>query len=73
MGHEERLTDMPAPMRWFLVAFKNVGFPVIVCIWLAYQQFIEGKDQRKAMGEFKEVIISLKASIDQQNRILRRQ
>ena len=74
MSHEnnDRMTDMPAPMRWFLIAFKNVGFPVIVCAYLAYMQFIDGKEQRKVIGEFKEVLTSLKTSIDQQNKILRR-
>lgn len=72
MSHEERITDMPAPLRWFLIAFKNVGFPVIVCVWLAYQQFVDGQEQRKALGEFKEVVMSLKTSIDYQTKLMKR-
>jgi hypothetical protein len=73
MNHNdgERLGDMPAPIRWVMVFIKNVGFPIVVCVWLAYQQFIDGKDQRKAINDFRDVLISLKGSIDQQNRILR--
>lgn len=73
MPHEERISDLPASLRWFLVAFKQVGFPVLVCAYLAYMQFVDGKDQRKSLGEFKDVMLSLKATIDQQNRILLKQ
>lgn len=74
MGHDnnERISDMPGPIRWFLVAFKQVGFPVIVCIYLGYLHFVEGEKTRYAQSEFKEVMVSLKASIDQQTNILRR-
>lgn len=68
----ERIQDMPAPLRWVMIFIKQVGFPIVVCVWLAYQQFVEGKHNTKALMEFKEVIIALKTSIDQQNRILRR-
>lgn len=72
MSDRDRITDMPAPLRWFLIAFKQVGFPVLVCVYLGYMQFIDRKEDRKAMSEFKGVIEGLKTSIDQQNRILRR-
>lgn len=72
MNDRDRLTDIPSPLRWFLVAFKQVGFPVMVCVYLAYMQFVDAKEQRKTMGEFKEVIAGLKTSIDQQNLLLRR-
>lgn len=73
MSHDnsERISDMPSPLRWFLVAFKQVGFPVIVCIYLGYLHFIEGEKTRSAQGEFKEVMVSLKTSIDQQTKMLR--
>lgn len=71
MQHEERMADMPAGLRWFLIAFKTVGFPVIVCIYLGYMHFIEGEKTRNTQNEFKEVMVSLKASIDQQTRILK--
>jgi len=70
--HEEHITDMPGPIRWFLVAFKQVGFPVLVCIYLAYMQFVDGRNNIKAINEFKEVMLSLKDSIDQQTKALRR-
>lgn len=64
--------DMPRQVKWVMTFINRVGFPILVCIYLAYMQFVDGKEQRRTMGEFKEVVISLKASIDQQNRILRR-
>lgn len=70
--NNERIADMPAPLRWFLVAFKQVGFPVMVCVWLAYNQFVSDKETVKALHEFKEVMVSVKDTLEQQNRILRR-
>lgn len=72
MNNEERLSDMPAPLRWFLVAFKQVGFPVLVCVYLGYMHFIEGEKTRNTQNELKEVMISLKGSVDYQTKILKR-
>lgn len=72
MNHEERLSDMPGPVRWFLVAFKQVGFPVLVCIYLGYLHFIEQEKNRSTQSDFKEVMVSLKTSIDYQTKILKR-
>ena len=68
----QRTTDLPPPIRWTLIAIKQVGFPVVICFWLMYQQFISGKETVKALQDFKEVMISVKETLDQQNRLLRR-
>jgi hypothetical protein len=70
--NEERLTDMPAYLRWFLIAFKQVGFPVIVCLYLGYLHFVEQEKNRNTQQDFKEVMMSLKTSIDYQTKILKR-
>lgn len=72
MTHEERISDMPGPLRWFLVAFKQVGFPVLVCIYLGYLHFIEGEKNRVTQNDFRDVMLSLKTSIDYQTKILKR-
>lgn len=71
MTHEERLSDMPGPLRWFLVAFKQVGFPVLVCLYLGYLHFVEEAKNRSVQADFKEVMVSLKQSIDYQTKILK--
>lgn len=78
MSDHQRLDDMPGPLRWFLITYKQVGFPMLVCAFLAYMYFIEQAKSRQSVNEFKEmfmkqteVISSLKTSIDQQNKLLR--
>lgn len=77
--NEERLADMPAPLRWFLITYRQVGFPLIVCVFLAYMYFIEQAKSRNTMADFKlsidtqnQTTNSLKTSIDQLTRTLRR-
>lgn len=72
MAFHERMDDLPAYMKWGLTLFNRVGFPVLVCCWLAYQQFISGKEIVKALQDFRETMIAVKDTLDQQNRILRR-
>lgn len=72
MDHPHRYDDMPRQLKWIMNFVNRLGFPILVCIWLAYQQFVDGKNNAKTLGEFKEVLIGLKTSIDQQNKILRR-
>lgn len=62
---------MPNGVKVFMAVFNRLGFPVMVCIWLAYQQFISGKETVKALQEFKDVMVQVKDSIDTQNRLLR--
>lgn len=71
MNHE-RTDDMPVYLKWIMTFINRVGFPIMVCIWLAYQQFVSGKETVKALHEFKEVMMSVKDTLEQQNRILRR-
>lgn len=68
----ERIDDMPIYLKWGLTVFNRVGFPVIVCAWLAYQQFISGKELTKAVQDFKEVMTQVRDTLEQQNRLLRR-
>ena len=63
--------DIPNNMKVFMTIFNRVGFPVIVCMWLAYQQFVSGKETVSALQEFKDVLIQVKDTLEQQNRILR--
>jgi len=55
-----------------MTVVNRVGFPIVVCAWLAYQQFVSDREQLKMMVEFKEVLISLKTSLEQNNRMMRR-
>ena len=71
MQHE-RNDDMPQYMKWFMTFLNRVGFPILVCIWLAYQQFVAGRETIKALSDLKEVLTQVGNSIEQQNRILRR-
>lgn len=71
MEHE-RLSDMPAPLRWTMIFIKQLGFPVAICFYLMYQQYVGGKETVLALHEFKEVLIQVKDILQQQNYILRR-
>lgn len=72
MQHE-RYEDMPRYMKLFMTFIERVGFPILVSIWLAYQQFVSGKETVRAINDFKEVMIQVKTTLEQQNRILRKQ
>ena len=71
MNHE-RQEDLPQYLKWVMTFINRVGFPIMVCMWLAYQQFVSGKETVTALQEFKAVMVSVKDAIDQQNRILSR-
>lgn len=71
MQHE-RTDDMPTYLKWGMTFINRVGFPIMVCVWLAYQQFVQAKETVKALQDFKEVMLSVKDTLEQQNRILRR-
>lgn len=61
-------------VKLFLDLFNRVGFPVIVCIWLGYQEVqLQNRERMRdqVLIEFKEVLNSLKASVDINNRLLR--
>lgn len=66
-----RSDDLPQYLKWFMTFVNRLGFPIMVCVWLAYQQFVSGKETIKAIQEFKEVMMSVKETLEQQNRILR--
>lgn len=71
MQHE-RQDDLPQYLKWFMTFINRVGFPIVVCAWLAYQQFVSGREIVKALQDFKDVMASVQATLEQQNRILRR-
>lgn len=71
MNHE-RADDMPLYLKWGMTFINRVGFPILVCMWMAYQQFVTGKETIKALEDFRIVMVQVKDSIDQQNKILRR-
>lgn len=62
---------MPGYVKWVMTFIERVGFPILVCIWLGYQQFISDKQIVKALQDFKEVMTKMTNTIEQQNRILR--
>lgn len=70
MNHE-RSDDMPQYLKWAMTFINRIGFPIVVCAWLAYQQFVSGKETIKALEGFKDVMIQVKDTLEQQNRILR--
>lgn len=52
---------------------KTLGFPIIVCIYFAFQQYTQGRETIAAINSFKDVVLSLRVSIDQQTQILEQQ
>lgn len=71
MQHE-RVDDMPVYLKWLMTFINRVGFPIVVCGWLAYQQFVMGKETVLALHDVKEVMIQVKDALESQNKILRR-
>lgn len=69
--HRSEEGYIPQNVKWIMKFINNIGFPIAVCIWLAYQNYTQGKETIKALNEFKEVVVSLKGSIDQQTRTLK--
>lgn len=69
--HRNEEGYIPQNVKWIMKFVNNVGFPIVVCIWLGYQQYTQGKEIVATLDSFKEVMISLKTSIDQQNHLLR--
>ena len=63
MQHE-RVDDMPQYLKWLMTFINRVGFPVLVCCWLAYQQFVTGRETIKTIQDFKEVLMQVKSSLD---------
>lgn len=56
----------------------DLGFSVVVCIWLLYQNYslskannTLGENSIRAVSEVKEAVTSLKTSVDQLNRSIR--
>jgi hypothetical protein len=71
MQHE-RQDDLPPYLKWVMTFINRVGFPILVCMWLAYQQFVSGRETVQALHDFKEVMLQVKDSIDNQTRTLKR-
>lgn len=71
MNHE-RQDDLPVYLKWAMTFINRIGFPIVVCAWMAYQQFVQQKETVDSLHGLKEVLISVKDSLDQQNKILRR-
>lgn len=36
----QRLDDMPGALRWSLVSIKEVGFPIVACLFLFYMSAV---------------------------------
>lgn len=81
MPEYHRSTDvgnLQANIRMVADIIKTLGFPIIVCIWMAYQQTsdkrveLERQDANvRVMVEFKSSIDALTNAVLQQNRLLR--
>ncbi len=72
-SHHTREEDVVTrKVKLFIDIVQRVGFPIVVCIWLAYRDFTQGREMLRAVNEFKEVVLSLKVSIDQQTKVFRR-
>lgn len=66
-----RQEDLPIYLKWAMTFINRVGFPIVVCAWMAYQQFVQQRETVESLHGLKEVLISVKDTLDQQNRILR--
>lgn len=71
MGTHSDEDPITRKIKLYVDILNRVGFPIIVCVWLAYQQFVIGANTNKALSDFREVLMSLKTSIDTQNKIMR--
>lgn len=73
-----RDSDLPAQGKWLKSMIGDLGFSVVVCIWLLYQNYslskannTLGENSIRAVSEVKEAVTSLKTSVDQLNRSIR--
>lgn len=70
--HRENEGYIPSNVKWVMKFINNIGFPIIVCMWLAYQQYTHERQMIASIDSFKEVLASLKLSVDQQTEALKR-
>lgn len=81
MSHEDRRDSdsyISSNFKIIRKAVNEIGFPILVCIWMGYQQYMdkkesssERKERTQVMNEFRDAIRSLDTSVKQQTRILR--
>lgn len=71
--HDKRIDDDPWARKARICSdlVSKLGFPILVVIWLAWRDQTQGRETINTLNAFKEVVSSLKISIDQQNRILK--
>lgn len=78
MPEHHRDSDLPREGKWLKSMIGDLGFSVVVCVWLLYQNWALsksntslGENSIRAVGEVKEAVTSLTTSVDQLNKNLR--
>lgn len=66
MTHD-KMSEAPDWVKWGLTVFNRAGFPAIAFGVVAYLCFSTLDKQTKVIGEFKEVLLQMRNSIDQMN------
>ncbi len=64
--------DVPRVIKVFTTVTNRVGFPILAAVGMWYLCYVSIERNTKVIVDLKEVIISFKASIDQQNTLTRR-
>ena len=69
--HGQRVEDDPwvRKAKLFMDMINRVGFPILVCIWLAYERYTQGNKIIEAMDTFKGAVVSLTNAVNQQTKI----
>lgn len=63
--------DLPPYLKWTMTFINRVGFPILVCMWLAYQQFTGDKELLRELQDFKQSFNRLVESVERQNSVMK--
>lgn len=64
--------NVPAWLKWTMTFINRVGFPIVVCFWLAYQQFVISKETVATINNLKFVLEEIRIGMNQQNKYFRK-
>lgn len=71
MPEHHRDSDMPSQYKWIRYLIRDLGFPIVMCFYFAWQQNTQGKKTVEAINDFREVVSTLNRNIEQQTKMLK--